>query len=221
MNPPESVSFVLPVRNVQRLVATRVKKTLAAMVELSRGVFEIVVVDDGSQDATVSIVQELEFDEPRIRLLRHSRPRGIEVAGQTGLERARGELVFIQETMNDLRMADFARLYELSDDPSVVAAHAESRQRPIASSLVRRLQSWGTSAKHSLLRVDRAGEHATGASRLQMIRRPHLKKLKSPQGDRFRLTSETINDAAGSSFTRSVPRPNVLPAKLPASSSLK
>jgi hypothetical protein len=110
--------------------------------------------------------------------------------------------------MNDVRIADFRRLYELSEDRSIVAAHAESHARPIAPSLVRRLQTWGTRADHSLLRIDRSGENTSSASRLQMIRRPLLKKLKSPQGDRFGLKGETITNTAGNTHASSVLRSN-------------
>ena len=58
--------------------------------------------------------------------MRHSRPRGLEAAGQTGLERSTGEIVFIQETNATVRIEDMRRLLRMSEDKSVVAARAES-----------------------------------------------------------------------------------------------
>ncbi|MGB7343912.1 MAG: glycosyltransferase [Pirellulaceae bacterium] len=192
MNSPESVSVVLPVRDNQHLVKQRIEHVLGALEQVSRGGSEVLVVDDGSKDQTVSVVQSLEMIHCQVRLIRHSRPRGIEAAGQTGLERARGELIFIHESQLELRVEDLERLLLLSRDPAVVAARAESTRRPVPDELLRRLSGWGIHADQAKLRID----PAVTSTSLQMVRRPHLKTLVSPQAGRHRLQSTTTIDTS-------------------------
>ena len=187
MNAAESLSIILPVRNLQDLVAKRVACAIDALEKISHSQHEVVVVDDGSTDLTATVVRKIESEDKRIRLIRHSRPRGIEAAGQTGLERARGELIFIQESNTDLRSEDLQTLFQLSGDRTILAARAESAVQPLSPALVQRLAAWGGDVGQKIRRFD----HATQSISLQMIRRPHLKKLRSPKGEQYRLIGET------------------------------
>ncbi|HZZ83569.1 MAG TPA: glycosyltransferase family 2 protein [Anaeromyxobacteraceae bacterium] len=52
--------------------------------------YEVIIVDDGSQDETAAVASAL---GPRVRLVRHERNRGLGAALCTGLAAAKGELV--------------------------------------------------------------------------------------------------------------------------------
>lgn len=184
------MSIVLPVRDGEHTITDRVEHVLEALTDLSREISEVVVVDDGSKDSTPEVLDELRSRYPQVRVARHARPRGLEAAGQTGLERANGELVFIQETDAELRIEDMRRLLKMSEDDSVVAARAESTPKPLSPALLRRLRAWGT--RQSV----EASTAATQKSSLQMIRRPHLQRLSSPQGQRYRLQGETLHSTS-------------------------
>ena len=191
-SPVTRLSVVLPVRDGQSDIARRVLNVLEAIADMTREASEVVVVDDGSKDATPEVLDELKSRYPQVRVVRHGRPRGLEAAGQTGLEKATGELVFIQETDCAVRLEDMRRLLQMSEDRSVVAARAESTPRALSPALMRRLRAWGTNADQQ---VD-AAEEKTGKSSLQMIRRPHLQTLAGPKGDRYRLQSETFHSTS-------------------------
>ncbi|WP_161604657.1 glycosyltransferase family 2 protein [Roseiconus nitratireducens] len=181
------LSVILPVRDREREITGRVERVLEALTGLTREAAEVVVVDDGSRDATPEVLDELRAIYPQVRVVRHSRPRGIEAAGQTGLERSTGDLIFIQESDAEVRLDDLQRLLRMSDDPSIVAARAESRSEPLAPSLLRRLRAFGTNADQQVrLRSDDTQNRS-----LQMIRRPHLQRLAGPKGNRLRLEGET------------------------------
>jgi glycosyltransferase involved in cell wall biosynthesis len=185
--PLTKLSVVLPVRNGENEIARRVQRVLEGLADLTDDVAEIVVVDDGSRDSTPEILEDLSEKYPGLRIARHPRPRGFEAAGQTGLERAVGELVFVQESDSDLRLDDLQRLLVLAEDESVVAARTESSEEPIAPALLRRLRSWGTDADEQLRARNDPGQKRS----LQMLRRPHLQRLAAPQGTRYRLEGQT------------------------------
>jgi len=185
--PPTRMSVVLPVRDSESQIGDRVVNVLDALADMSREAAEVIVVDDGSSDSTPEVLDEMKSRYPQVRVVRHSRPRGLEAAGQTGLERAMGDLVFIQETDAAVRIADLQRLLVMSDDESVVAARAESTPQAANGALMRRLRAWGTNADQQL-----AVDPAESKSSIQMIRRPHLQQLAGPRGDKYQLQGETM-----------------------------
>jgi glycosyltransferase involved in cell wall biosynthesis len=54
---------------------------------------EVVVVDDGSTDDSVAILQKLAIDMPWLHIVRHNENRGVNAACNTGLRVIRGEFV--------------------------------------------------------------------------------------------------------------------------------
>ena len=191
-SPSPRISVVLPVRDGEHHVESRVVQVLEAMSDMTRGATEVIVVDDGSKDSTPEVLSELKARYPQVRIVRHSRPRGLEAAGQTGLERSIGELVFIQETDATVRIEDMRRLLRMSEDKSVVAARAESTPRPLSGALMRRLRAFGTHADST----ESASESPAAKTSMQMIRRPHLQKLASQRGRHYRLNGETVHSTS-------------------------
>ena len=187
-----TLSIVLPVRNGEDRIVERVRQVFAELRKVTNRSTEIVVVDDGSQDRTSEVLESLHQEIPKLRVVRHSRPRGMEAAGQTGLERSSGDLVFIQETDSSIRFDDLQRLLKMSEDPSVVAARAESQPQPLASALVRRLRAWGAAADDSLEDQTIKTEPAC----LQMVRRPQLQRLAGRSGDKVSLENQTVRTAS-------------------------
>jgi glycosyltransferase involved in cell wall biosynthesis len=193
------ISFVMPVRNCEHDIVDRVEALLLQLSQAEIANAEIVVVDDGSQDQTCDRLHDLQTRRSRLRILRHDRPRGLESAGQTGLERAVGRIVFICEDEYAVRLEDLCKLLQLAEDDSIVAARAESKSLPPSAPLIRRLRSWGTDAEQ---RIAPEQHESQRYSSLQMIRRPHLKHLCSPSGHHLRLQTSTATDLTISrSFT--------------------
>lgn len=189
------LSVVLPVHNAQSRIAAEVERILEALTELTHGAVEVILVDDGSRDATPEVLDELRMRYPQVRLARHNRRLGMEAAGQTGLERATGELVFIQEDDSPVRLAELRQLYQVGRDETVVAARAQSQPHPSRGPLLRRLKAWGAAASETLRQEAAAEPIATASSSrrgLQMVRRPHLQLLASRAGNQLRLEAEHL-----------------------------
>jgi glycosyltransferase involved in cell wall biosynthesis len=85
-NPETSV--IIPCFNGERFVAEAIESALAQ----ARGPVEVVVVDDGSSDGSVGIVERY-ADGDRVRLIRHGTNRGIAAARNTGVRAARGRYI--------------------------------------------------------------------------------------------------------------------------------
>ncbi|WP_167767252.1 glycosyltransferase [Jannaschia formosa] len=88
------VSVVMPMFNRASIVGDAVTSVLAQ----SYGNFELIVVDDGSSDDSVAVVNG--FYDPRIRLIELRENRGVTVARNTALKAARGEIIAYLDSDN-------------------------------------------------------------------------------------------------------------------------
>jgi glycosyltransferase involved in cell wall biosynthesis len=87
-----SLTVVMPVYNERATVAEIIRRVRAASVPLD---LEVVVVDDGSSDGTEQILKAIE--DSTVRVLTHPVNRGKGAAVRTGIGRARGDIVLIQD----------------------------------------------------------------------------------------------------------------------------
>ena len=78
------ISVIMPVFNEERYI----RKAIESVLEQSLSDFELIVVDDGSTDDTLKIIES--FDDERIRVITQSN-RGPGASRNTALEIAKGE----------------------------------------------------------------------------------------------------------------------------------
>lgn len=76
--------------------------------------FEIIVVDDGSEDNTEEIVRE--FDDDRIVYIAHDTNRGQNTARNTGLKAANGDFISYLDSDDDFYPTHLERVSDLLDD---------------------------------------------------------------------------------------------------------
>ena len=117
------LSVIAACYNEQDNVAELVRRTLAALDANGIG-GELVLVDDGSSDATWTCIEEAMQRDGRVRGVRHLKNRGIEGGWHSGLALARGDLVCLIDSDLQNRPEDITRLYEAygRERPDVVQA---------------------------------------------------------------------------------------------------
>jgi glycosyltransferase involved in cell wall biosynthesis len=99
------VSIVIPTYDE----ATTIEHVLRRVGDLDLRT-EVLVVDDGSSDATAEIVEALNGDLPSVRLLRHDRNRGKGAAVRTGIQASTGDVVVIQDADLEYDPRDLPKL---------------------------------------------------------------------------------------------------------------
>jgi chitin disaccharide deacetylase len=94
---PQSLSIVAPMLNESESVGALIDAVkIAADDLLEQGIVsrcELVLVDDGSTDGTADLAEHLAVDEPWVRVVRHTRNRGLGAALKTGFAASTGDLV--------------------------------------------------------------------------------------------------------------------------------
>jgi glycosyltransferase involved in cell wall biosynthesis len=91
---PPLLSIIVPVKDEQRAIAGFVARVSAVLNRIAAGHdWEIVFVDDGSSDETLTAIAAAHVADSRIRALSFSRNFGKEAALSAGLEHARGRAV--------------------------------------------------------------------------------------------------------------------------------
>jgi glycosyltransferase involved in cell wall biosynthesis len=86
---------LLPVHDVQSSLTETVTEVLEAAADMTDR-FELVIIDDGSADATGEVAAELSRHYPQIRTVRHKRHLGQDAAIRTGLAESSGDMVFVR-----------------------------------------------------------------------------------------------------------------------------
>ncbi len=99
------LSVLLPIYNEERELEACLNQVLASVAPS-----EIIAVDDCSTDRTPQILKK--FDDPRLRVLRHSENRGKGSAIQTALAQASGDVVIIQDADTEYDPRDYWALLE-------------------------------------------------------------------------------------------------------------
>jgi glycosyltransferase involved in cell wall biosynthesis len=89
--------------------------------------YEVVVVDDGSRDATAAVLEELERKYAFLQVARHRAQRGIADALRTGYLRARGDILVFYPADLQFKPEDIPRLVQpiLDDQSDMVTGYKQ------------------------------------------------------------------------------------------------
>jgi glycosyltransferase involved in cell wall biosynthesis len=132
------LSIVVPLKDEQANVRPLYERVCEALTELEA--WELVLVDDGSQDGTFAELEQLAAQDERVKVVRLRRNFGQSAAMQAGLDAAEGDLVVTMDGDLQNDPADIPRLMsKLAEGYDVVLGQRLHRQDGL---LLRKLPSW-------------------------------------------------------------------------------
>lgn len=112
-------SIVVPVFNDERMIA----KALGSIAAQDYDDYEIVVVDDGSSDASLEVARSFAADDQRVSVLSHAVNKGAYQARKTGVLGTRGQYVLFLDGDDELAFGALTRLDHLISETPVDILH--------------------------------------------------------------------------------------------------
>jgi glycosyltransferase involved in cell wall biosynthesis len=137
-----ALSYFFPAHNEEANLGPLVEEAMEVLPGIA-DTWEIIVVDDGSRDATASIADSLAESHPGlVRAVHHPTNLGYGAALRSGLGAARHELVAFTDGDRQFRVEDLARLTARigeSDRPDAVVGYRINRADPLVRTVYARL----------------------------------------------------------------------------------
>jgi len=133
------LSVVIPCYNEEPVVRECHKRLSGALKSIDN--YELIFVNDGSKDATLSILKELRVSDERVKIVSFSANRGHQVAVTAGLDYARGgAIAIIDADLQDPPELIPAMLDKLREGYDVVYGKRKSRE---GDSAFKKATAWG------------------------------------------------------------------------------
>lgn len=102
------LTIIIPVYNEEKTIAHVLKQL--ADIKLSHVNKKTVIVDDGSTDATASVISNLQLPISSFQLIKHKKNQGKGAAVRTGIDNAIGDYIIIQDADLEYNPKDIGRL---------------------------------------------------------------------------------------------------------------
>ena len=133
------LSVFFPALNDSGTIASLVITALKSARQLTPD-FEVIIVDDGSADATAQIADELARTYPEVKVVHHQGNRGYGGALRSGFAAATRELVFYTDGDAQYDPAEMSALWDaFSDDVDLVNGYKISRSDPLHRVVIGRI----------------------------------------------------------------------------------
>lgn len=125
------LSIVIPVKNEAGNIAPLVAEIAAALDGHAH--YEIIYVDDGSDDSSAAEIRRLQSSVPQLRLLRHAKSCGQSAAIRSAVKAARGTWIATLDGDGQNDPADIPALWRIAEGspampPLLIAGHRARRQ---------------------------------------------------------------------------------------------
>ena len=132
-----SISVFFPCYNEQDNVAGTVEQALAVLEKLKAD-FEIIIVDDGSSDATGQIAEEIAGRNSKVKVVHHPTNLGYGAALQSGFKAATKKLVFYTDGDGQFDISEMPPLLPMMGQYDIVSCFRLNRQ----DSPIRKINGW-------------------------------------------------------------------------------
>ncbi len=136
------ISAFFPAYNDGGTIASMVLSAVLVLQSLTDD-YEVIVVNDGSSDYTKDILDELERQYERVRVVHHEKNRGYGGALRTGFSEASKEFVFYTDGDAQYDVRDLPGLWKVMDDGvDMVQGYKIGRSDPLHRVIIGRIYHW-------------------------------------------------------------------------------
>ena len=135
------ISVIFPAFNEEGNILCTVETMLKVLPKHATR-WEVIVVDDGSSDATPLMCDRLKARYPEVDVIRHEQNRGYGAALKSGIMSAKYDLIFFSDSDGQFDFRELQQLMCWSEDYDIVAGYRAKRHDP----LHRRINALGWNA---------------------------------------------------------------------------
>jgi glycosyltransferase involved in cell wall biosynthesis len=136
---PPGLSVFFPAYNDSGTIASMVIRAVQAASALTPD-YEVIIVNDGSADATAEIADELARTYPNVRVVHHAKNSGYGGALQTGFKSATKDLIFYTDGDAQYDPGELRELWSrMTPDADLVNGYKISRSDPLHRIIIGRV----------------------------------------------------------------------------------
>lgn len=132
------ISVIFPAFNEEANIRCTIETAIKVLPKIAT-TWEIIVVNDGSADATALICDELRARYPEVKVIHHQHNKGYGAALKSGITSANYDLIFFSDSDGQFDFNELQQLICWSADFDIVAGYRAKRQDPF----YRRLNALG------------------------------------------------------------------------------
>ena len=135
-NKKYSISTFFPVYNDWGTIPSMVLLLDCKLKQIAKE-YEIILVDDGSDDLTKKVLAELENRIDNLKIIKHEKNRGYGGALKTGIYNSKYELIFYTDSDGQYNPSEIEMLVDkMSDNIDIVNGYKIARQDPLYRKII-------------------------------------------------------------------------------------
>lgn len=140
MQPQVDISIVIPLLNEEESLP-ELTQWINRVMESHGFIYEVILVDDGSTDASWKVIQELSVQYSQVRGIRFNRNYGKSAALNTGFKETQGRVVITMDADLQDSPEEIPALYEMivKDQYDLVSGWKKKRYDPLSKTLPTKL----------------------------------------------------------------------------------
>ncbi len=124
-----SLSIFMPAYNEEKNIQQTVEDAFQAAKKLARR-YEVIVIDDGSQDKTAQKVKFLQKKYPQLRLVRHRSNKGYGAAIKSGLQAAKMDWIFFTDSDGQFKFDELPEFVAAKNKADLIIGYRRKRMDP-------------------------------------------------------------------------------------------
>ena len=132
------ISVIFPAFNEEANIRCTIETAIKVLPKVATR-WEVIVVDDGSNDGTALICDQLKTRYPEVKVIHHQQNRGYGAALKSGIMSANYDLVFFSDSDGQFDFNELQQLICWADDFDIIAGYRAKREDPF----YRRLNALG------------------------------------------------------------------------------